>query len=146
MKILLVDDETMLGRFVETILQKYIDGVSIVQVLSCERALSTLPDVSFDLVLLDHGLARMSGLQCLKHMREEYPDLPIVMLTGYQCEELKDACMGAGADDYVVKTQMVDLLSHVVWSAVRRRQAKRKIDNDVFAHQEVLRRIQVKYM
>jgi DNA-binding response OmpR family regulator len=69
-------------------------------------ALVTLADGSVEAVLLDLGLPDRSGLDTVRHMRRVARQIPIVVLTGVEDDDLGLACIGAGADDYLSKSTM----------------------------------------
>lgn len=60
-------------------------------------------DSGIEAVILDHGLPGMDGLQTLIRMRENFPDLPIIMLTGLNDAETAVQALRAGANDYLTK-------------------------------------------
>ncbi|MEH2260427.1 hybrid sensor histidine kinase/response regulator [Nostoc sp.] len=60
----------------------------------------------FDLVLLDLGLPDSIGLDTLKEFRAEVPDIPVVVLTGVDDEDLALQALAEGAQDYLVKDQI----------------------------------------
>src|SRR3990167_9449478 len=131
MLILLVDDEPQFKSLVEKFLQSKYNDLSVVSVATCKDAMAQLTNGEYDLVMLDYGLANEDGLECLKIIRSILPNIPIVMVTGFDSCDLMNQCMQAGADDYVRKDLISTLLVHVVWSAIQRRKATSKIKLDV---------------
>ena len=69
-------------------------------------ALTTLADSQVDAVLLDLRLPDGDGVQCVQSVRRVVPDVPIVVLTGIDDEDLAVSCIEAGAQDYVCKSEM----------------------------------------
>lgn len=125
MEVLLIDDEPHLGELVERKLTKSDPDVHVEQQWNCDTGITRLRDRKFDIVLLDQKfVSGVTGLECLRRLRELFPDLPVVMLTGYPTDDLMEECMKSGADDYVKKELIDVLLTQVVWSATKRRQAK----------------------
>ena len=58
---------------------------------------------AIEAVILDHGLPGMNGLQTLVRIREKWPLLPVIMLTGLNDAETAVQALRAGADDYLTK-------------------------------------------
>ena len=90
LNLLLVDDEE---DFALTLAQRLgLRGVSAAVAFDGESALTSLQQKQFDLVVLDVHLPGASGLSILRRIREEHPDLPVVLLTGNTGAE--DAALG----------------------------------------------------
>jgi DNA-binding NarL/FixJ family response regulator len=70
---------------------------------SAEEALEKLPDVAPDVVLMDINLPGMSGIDCVKILKERQPELQIIMLTVYQDDEQIFQSLAAGATGYILK-------------------------------------------
>jgi two-component system response regulator QseB len=122
MRVLLVEDDAMIGEAVRLGLKK--QGLTVDWVkdgLSAKAALATEP---FDLVLLDLGLPGMDGLQVLRHARSSGKTVPILILTARDSVTDRIKGLDAGADDYLVKPFDLNELAARV-RAVLRRQAGR---------------------
>jgi signal transduction histidine kinase/DNA-binding response OmpR family regulator len=76
-----------------------------VHVVRLKEALSSLKDKPFDLVLLDLSLPDAQGLDSLARVREAAPDLPIVIMTGFNDESMAVEAVRRGAQDYLIKGQ-----------------------------------------
>jgi two-component system response regulator QseB len=122
MRVLLVEDDTMIGEAVRLGLKKQGFTVDWVQNAgSAKTALSTEP---FDVVLLDLGLPGIDGLQLLKWMRAAGHALPVLILTARDSVTDRVKGLDAGADDYLVKPFDLNELAARV-RALLRRQAGR---------------------
>jgi len=99
--VLVVDDEAVLAEMVSMALR--YEGWNIATAgdgaLALESARSQRPDV----VVLDVMLPDMSGLDVLRKLREENPQLPVLLLTAKDAVEDRIAGLTAGGDDYVTK-------------------------------------------
>jgi signal transduction histidine kinase len=81
-RILLVDDDTLVGEAVVAMLEDL--GHSATHVLSGFRAIEALEqDPTINLVITDHVMPGMSGLQLARRLRERWPDLPILLASGH---------------------------------------------------------------
>jgi len=132
LQILLVDDEPLIGELTVRYLRAHFPDIHLKHVFSCQRGLEEISqsDGCYDGVLLDQKMPGVSGLQCLRTIREMWPTLPVIVLTGFGSEELRRECMEAGADDFVSKERIHDLLPHVIESATDRRRRFAEISEE----------------
>jgi two-component system response regulator QseB len=122
MRLLLVEDDTMIGEAVATGLKR--DGFAVDWVRDGKAADHALKVETFDLLLLDLGLPHLSGLDVLKALRARGQSLPVLILTARDAVTDKVQGLDAGADDYVVKPFDLTELSARI-RALLRRQAGR---------------------
>jgi CheY-like chemotaxis protein len=84
-KILVVDDEVAVRELFGELFKK--EDCQSISCSSGEESLEILKKETFDVVLLDIKLPGMSGLEVLKNIRENYKNLPVVMITGFGYDE-----------------------------------------------------------
>src|SRR5467141_3872624 len=101
MRILLVEDDRMIGESIRTALRQ--DGSAVDWVRDGRSAESTLASEEFDLVLLDLGLPQRDGLEVLHAMRARRNQTPVIVLTARDALTDRVAGLDDGADDYLVK-------------------------------------------
>ena len=101
MRILLVEDDAMIGEAVHAGLRR--DGLAVDWVRDGEAADSALRTAEFDAVVLDLGLPRKNGLQVLRDLRTRKQATPVLILTARDAVSDKVQGLDAGADDYLVK-------------------------------------------
>ena len=101
MKILLVEDDQLLGDGIAAGLTQA--GLTVDWVLDGQQADTALLTHSYDAVVLDLGLPKLSGMDVLKRARAQGKDLPVLILTAYSAVENRVAGLDAGADDYLTK-------------------------------------------
>jgi len=101
MRILLVEDDQLLGDGIATGLKEnnytvdwLQDGLSAVKATKHEH---------FDIIVLDLGLPKKSGIEVLKHLRQNKVNTPVIILTAKDTIEDRVAGLDAGADDYLTK-------------------------------------------
>lgn len=109
MRALLVEDDAMIGRSVQTWLKS--QGVALDWVRDGVAADAALRAGSYDVVLLDLGLPRKSGLDVLRDLRARRDRVPVLILTARDAIADRVAGLDAGADDYLVKPFDLDELS-----------------------------------
>ena len=99
--VLLVDDE---AEFASTLAERLnLRGFSASVALDGESALARLEEEDFDLVLLNVMLPGMHGIEVLRRIRESYPALPVILLTGQAGAKDGIEGMKQGAGGYLTK-------------------------------------------
>jgi DNA-binding NarL/FixJ family response regulator len=73
------------------------------QYATAEDALKHLPATRPDVVLMDIRLPRMSGVDCVRKLKAQIPDILVVMLTSYEDDDLIFQALKAGANGYLLK-------------------------------------------
>ncbi len=116
-RVLFVDDELPLRDVVSRILSRR--GLDVVTAGDAVSAVEMLRDQPFDLVLTDFQMPDMDGFQLLAHVREHYPDLPAIMMTGQSSVQHAVQAMANGAVDYLPKPFAVDALAERVLGQIR---------------------------
>ncbi len=117
LRVLVVDDERAIRRFLHTSLSAY--NYVIYEAASGQEALMAVIAHRPDLLILDLGLPDMDGLDVLRQLRE-WTHLPIVVLSVREREADKIAALDAGADDYLTKPFGIGELMARLRAAVRR--------------------------
>ena len=122
MRILLVEDDSMIGEAVRTGLRQ--DGFAVDWVQDAESADIAVKAEPYALVLLDLGLPRKGGLDWLRELRRRGNRTPVLVLTARDAVADRVAGLDSGADDYLVKPFDLDELAARL-RALLRRQAGR---------------------
>ncbi|HEV2611354.1 MAG TPA: response regulator transcription factor [Noviherbaspirillum sp.] len=118
MRVLLVEDDAMIGESVRTSLRH--DGYTVDWVRNGQLADTALMNEHFDIVLLDLGLPGKDGLQVLRQLRARKKNTPVIVITARDDVEDRIKGLDAGADDYMVKPFDLDELSARIRSGLRR--------------------------
>jgi DNA-binding response OmpR family regulator len=122
-KVLLVDDDPMMVRLVRKILAD--NGVTAIgHAVSGREALGSLDGV--DVVLLDHQLPDISGLEVLEAIRARPHPPAVILVTAHGNESLAATALRKGADDYLAKDVSLNELLPQVLERVRRIRELRK--------------------
>lgn len=106
-KILLVEDDDALASVYQTRLQA--EGLDVKRVPNGEEALAAALEYRPDLIILDVMMPKVSGFDVLDILRNtpETAHVKVVMLTALSQDSDKERAKTLGADDYLVKSQVV---------------------------------------
>lgn len=118
-RILIVDDEPAIRRFLRTAL--IAQGYRVEEAPDGEAALDFLKRNVVDLTVLDLGLPGMDGLEVVRTLRAQGSVTPIIVLSSRDDEAGKVAALDLGADDYVAKPFGMEELSARIRAALRHR-------------------------
>ncbi len=111
-KILVVDDERNILRMLKKFLHG--EGFHVETARNFEEAVSRFSDMEFNLVLTDMRLPGKSGLDLLKWIKEENPEIPVIIITAYGSIENAVEAMKAGAANYLTKPIDLDEMLAIV--------------------------------
>lgn len=112
MQVLLIEDDMSLAQGLIRSLRHELFTVNHVSL--GQQALSTLKIEAPDMVILDLGLPDMDGKTVLKALRQDYPALPVLLLTARNSVDERVEGLDAGADDYLAKPfEMSELLARL---------------------------------
>lgn len=110
-KVLLVDDDQILCAALEKRLAAFSDYFTVITAGDGFEAVKKLKQFSVSLIVLDLIMPRMDGISLLAHIREKYPDLPVIVISSMRVAEMHDlvrhrsvlACLGKPfqADDLI---------------------------------------------
>ena len=124
--ILLIDDEEiMLKSFKRTLTFAGINNIILCQ--DSRKVMSILANKQICVVLLDLLMPNVSGEELLAAIAKEYPEIPIIIITGIREIETAVNCMRANAYDYIVKPVDEDRLISAVSRAVEYREMQEEI-------------------
>ena len=133
MRLLLVEDDTMIGEVVLDLLRA--EHYAVDWVKDGEMADTALrQSQSYDLVMLDLGLPRKDGLEVLRAMRARKDRTPVLIATARDAVDQRIAGLDAGADDYVLKPYDLDELLARLRALVRRASGRAE---PVFEHNNI---------
>jgi two-component system response regulator QseB len=118
-RLLLVEDDAMIAEAIRTGLRR--DGFAVDWVHDGDSADRVLRTEKFDLLLLDLGLPRKSGLQVLQALRARQDTMPVMIITARDAVSDRVQGLDAGADDYLVKPFDLDELAARIRALLRRK-------------------------
>lgn len=106
-KILIIEDEEKIARFVE--LELKFEGYAIEKAFNGRDGLELVKARPFDLVLLDIMLPGLNGMEVLRRIRQ-FSDVPVILLTARDAVVDKVTGLDGGADDYITKPFAIEEL------------------------------------
>src|SRR6266487_3199659 len=136
-KLLVIDDDISTCDLLQKFLTKH--GFTVITTTTAKKAMEYLDDIrDFDLILCDLRLENGDGKDILLRTRELYPNLPVVIITGYN--DLKTAVniMKLGAYDYILKPLIPDEMLSTINNALNDKVENEKpLVKPVSVHEEV---------
>ncbi len=119
-KVLLVDDEI---DFLEVMSQRMTArGLEISTAESAEQAISIIKKKTFDAVVMDFQMPGMNGMEALKIIKNNNPEMQVILLTAYATIEKTVEVIKAGAMDLLEKPADIDALIDKIKKAKRNKE------------------------
>ncbi|MFN2512953.1 MAG: sigma-54-dependent transcriptional regulator [Pyrinomonadaceae bacterium] len=88
---------------------------------TAEKALARLDAESYDVVLTDISMPGLSGLELLGHIKQKYPDTPVIVISGISDQEYAQGMIRLGAFDYLLKPFSLEAVTKSVHRALDHR-------------------------
>src|SRR5919112_1575438 len=105
-KILIIDDDRDMCLLLKRFLTRH--GYEVLEAYTGKKSLELLEEVEPDLVMCDFRLEDMEGNGLLGKIKEKYPALPVIIITGYSDIKIAVELMKMGAYDYITKPLFPD--------------------------------------
>lgn len=122
--ILLIDDEAIALSNLRYILER--EGYDVTTCQDGASGIAEIEQTAFDLVLTDLRMPNVDGMDVLRHVRENIPHVPVIMITGHASLDSAVEAMKAGAFHYIAKPFRLDEAREVVRSALKLHQLKKE--------------------
>ena len=127
-RVLLVEDNPGDARLVEILLSEAGPEFEVSHAGRLGEALEELDRSGFDVVLLDLSLPDSSGFETVERVRMAVPQMPVVVLSGRDDEQIALRALQGGAEDYLVKGQGDgDLIARAIRYAIERKKAEERL-------------------
>ena len=101
MKILVVDDDAIVVKSCRRILEA--EGFEVTTVPSADEALEKVKYYDFDLLLMDVKMPKHDGIFLMREIKKNWPDIPIIVMSGYPTPETIADVVGLGATQFISK-------------------------------------------
>lgn len=128
-RILVIDDESSMGEFMQIMLGK--EGYTVAAETSAQRALQSLNsaqkinDKRYDLVITDLMMPEMSGLELLSEVKKIDPGLGVIVMTAFGSIDTAVEALKKGAGDYITKPFKIDEIKISIKKAIEERDIKK---------------------
>lgn len=119
--ILHVDDDPNFGKMAARFLKRENDRFEIDATESANAALELLSKENFDCIVSDYQMPGLNGIEFLRNVRENHPDLPFILFTGKGSEQVASEAISAGVTDYLQKetgTEQYEILANRIQNVV----------------------------
>jgi len=118
-KVLIVDDELNMRLVLSAMLKK--EGYSITSAADGREALQILKSNKMDVVVTDLKMPNLDGMGLLNHVTEQYPEVPVIIITAHGTVATAVEALKKGALDYITKPFELDELKSVISKAIKTR-------------------------
>jgi two-component system, OmpR family, response regulator len=129
LRVLVVDDEPNIAELLRMALR--YEGWDVEVALTGSQAVSTARKQTPDAVVLDMMLPDFDGMEVLRRLRSEQPDVPVLFLTARDAVEDRVAGLTAGGDDYVIKPFSLEEVVARLRALMRRAGAQQTTEHSV---------------
>src|SRR5918996_1931557 len=114
MKILIVDDHALVRRGLSYVVKEGFPDAEVVEAESAASALELLQGPAFDLALVDVRMPDLDGLELLRAVKADKPELPVIMLSTYDNAPYVKRALADGAAGYLLKDVTPEDLSQAI--------------------------------
>jgi len=115
-RILIVDDDQGMREFMEIMLEK--EGHDVTSAENATKALNLCNRKDFDLIVTDLRMPQIDGIEFLKKIKDQKPEIMVILVTAYASGETAVNAMKEGAYDYVEKGGSIDELKRIIHEAL----------------------------
>jgi two-component system nitrate/nitrite response regulator NarL len=119
MQILIADDHEIVRRKVRSILESRRDIKIVGEAANGREAVEKAAELRPDLIILDHSMPVLNGLDAASEIRQILPDVPIMMLSMHDRQPLIDALRLVGVQGFVPKAKCAERLLESVDTLMR---------------------------
>ena len=116
-RVLIIDDDNLVSVSMSKVLTKL--GYNVETCLNPERANSIIKEFEPNIILLDIYLTTHNGLDLLKEFKNTYPEIPVIMITGFADTKTTVSAMKSGAYEFLLKPMELDYLKFVLDKATK---------------------------
>lgn len=119
MNILIVDDHALVRRGLSYVVKEGFPDADVVEAESAAAALAAMAaSPNFDLALVDVRMPDLDGLELLKAVKTDYPDVPVIMLSTYENAPYVRRALADGAAGYLLKDATPEDLAQAIKVAI----------------------------
>jgi NarL family two-component system response regulator LiaR len=116
-RVMIVDDHALVRSGLEAFLLVQKDLTLVAQARNGQQAISLCAEAQPDVILMDLLMPGMSGIDTIRQVKQQFPNIQCLALTSYKDEELIQGALQAGAIGYLLKDLSSDELANAIRSA-----------------------------
>ena len=118
--VLLVDDDTEMIHALKEGFKRYQESFEVLLAEDGLKAVESLKKNIISLVVTDLKMPNMDGFELLAHIMEHYPDIPVIIITGYSTPEMENLARKGGAVGYIAKPFLIENLARQILKTLRK--------------------------
>ena len=118
MKILVVDDEGIVLDSCQRVLKE--DGLEVLLVTSADKAIAAIEDEEPSVLLMDVKMPVRDGMDLMREVKERWPDVPIIVMSGYPTPDTITDGAKMGADAFIAKPFTPDELLETIRQVIQK--------------------------
>jgi CheY-like chemotaxis protein len=118
--VLLVDDDTEMLHALKEGFKRYQDSFAVLLAEDGLKAVEALKQNIISLVVTDLKMPNMDGFELLAHIMQIYPDIPVIIITGYSTPEMEQLAREGGAVGYIAKPFLIENLARQILTTLRK--------------------------
>ena len=118
--VLIVDDDGEMLHALKEGFKKYQESFAVLLAEDGLQALERLKQKIISLVVTDLKMPNMDGFELLAHIMEHYPDIPVIIITGYSTPEMEQLAREGGAVGYIAKPFLIENLARQILTTLRK--------------------------
>lgn len=118
MKILVVDDEDIVLESCQAIFE--LEGFDVMLVPSADEAIKAMKNDNFALLLIDVKMPKRDGMYLMEKVKEKWPNIPIIVMSGYYTKETIKEAFKMGAANFIAKPFEPDELIKTVRNTIEK--------------------------
>ena len=118
MKILVVDDEDIVLESCQAVFE--LEGFEAIFVPSADKALEAMKNDNFALLLIDVKMPKHDGMYLMEKIKERWPSIPIIVMSGYYTTETIKEAFKMGASNFIAKPFEPDELVKTVRQMIKK--------------------------
>ena len=123
MKILVVDDDAIVTKSCKRILEA--EGFEVSTVPSADQGIEAIKHDDFDLLLMDVKMPKHDGIYLMREIKKDWPDIPIIVMSGYPTPETVADVLELGATQFIPKPfrpdELIKTIHQVIQSGLKKR-------------------------
>ena len=117
-RVLLADDHVVVRAGTKQLLERHADITIVGEASNGQEAIELTSDLKPDVVVMDIRMPGVSGVEATKRIKEEHPDVAVLVLTAHDDDEYVFALLQAGANGYLLKTTEADELVKAIRTVI----------------------------